>query len=96
MATYKLQLIQTKNGTLLLEGSHPGATLKYYDVDGEGGEATSISFAPWNQEVKTFENVQTDTYEDDDTDSFWSALNTVLTSAREQGIELPAHNALDA
>lgn len=94
--TYKLQLIQTKDGTLLLEGSHSGETLEYYDVDGEGGEATSVSFTPWNQEVKTFSNVATDTYEDDDTDSFWSALSTVLASAREQGIELPAHNALDA
>lgn len=88
----KLTLIRNEKGNLLLEGREPGEELEYYDVDGEGGRATKISFAPWNQEIAPVAGVATAEYESDD-DSFWSALETVLTSARATGVELPDYAA---
>lgn len=90
--SYELELVATKDG-LLLQGSKPGEELEYYDVDGEGGKATKISFTPWNQEVRAIEGVKTASYDSDDEDSFWSALETVLTSAREKGVSLPDYAA---
>lgn len=92
---YTLSLIRTKEGNLLLEGRCPGETLEYYAVDGEGGPATSINFAPWNQAITYVHEVETADYEGEDTESFWNALTTVLQSARDKGIELPDYNALD-
>lgn len=93
MANYTLTLIKTESG-LLLEGKAPGKELEYYDVDGEGGKATKISFAPWNQDYKPVKGVKTSTYDGDDSDSFWSALSTVLESAQAKGVKLPSHAAV--
>lgn len=86
-----LTLIRNEKGELLLEGREPGEELEYYDLDGEGGKATKISFTPWNQETAPVEGVETAEYTNDDT--FWSALEIILTSARAAGVELPDYAA---
>ncbi|MCI0488940.1 MAG: hypothetical protein L0229_20300 [Blastocatellia bacterium] len=88
-----LTLIKTENGSLLLEGSGPNGELEYYDLDGEGGEATKISFTPWGDNLVTVEGIETAEYDDDDNDSFWTALETVLSSARAAGVKLDDHAA---
>lgn len=88
----KLQLIHTSNG-LLVEATAPGEEIEFYDVSGEGGKASQIAFAPWNQHTYPIEGVDTAEYNPEDTDSFWYALQLVLTSARNQGIALPDHAA---
>lgn len=90
---YTLTLIKTDSG-LLLEGKAPGKELEYYDVDGEGGKATKVGFAPWNQDYKPVAGVKTATYDGDNTDSFWSALSTVLKSAQAKKVELPDYAAV--
>jgi hypothetical protein len=92
MAKMKLTLIKTKSG-LLLEGRAPGKELEFYDVDGEGGKATKISFAPWNEDYKPVAGVKTATYDSEDTDSFWSALSIVLNSAKKK-VTLPDYAAV--
>ena len=72
--SFKLELVKTENGSLLLQGSCPGETLEYYDV--EGGKATSISFAPWNQTLTYFPNVQHAKYDA-------SADDTIQTLGRK-------------
>jgi len=88
-----LTLVQNDKGDLLLEGREPGQELEYYDLDGEGGKATKVSFAPWNQAVIVVEGVATAEYDGEDIDSFWSALEGVLTSARAAGVQLPDYAA---
>jgi hypothetical protein len=90
----ELTLIKTEDGAFLLEGSQPGLELEFYDVDGEGGKATKISFAPWNQEYERVPGVVTATYWEGDTDSFWNALTAVLESAQVAVVPLPGHAAI--
>lgn len=87
----RLSLIQTQNG-LLLERNEPGEELEYYDLDGEGGPATKTSLTPWNEEYQYVAGVVSVDY-DDDSDSFWCALQTVLESARANGVDLPEYAA---
>jgi len=89
----KLTLIQTEKG-LLLEGREPGKELEFYDLDGEGGKATKVSFTPWNEDYKAVAGVETATYDSEDTDSFWSALSTILESAKAKKVKLPDYAAV--
>lgn len=93
MAKMTLTLINTEKG-VLLEGRAPGEELEFYDVDGEGGKATKISFAPWNQDYRPVKGVKTATYDSADTDSFWSALSIVLKSAQKNKVTLPDYAAV--
>lgn len=46
-------------------------------------------FAFGNGSWEIVDGVVTDDYDPEDTDTFWSALDTVLKSAKAQGIRLP-------
>ena len=91
--TFKLEMVRTEKGTLLLQGYNPSEELEYYDLCGEGGKESKISFAPWDQELSSVPHVATAEYDDDDSSSFWAALKTVLTSARAAGVLLPEYAA---
>jgi hypothetical protein len=84
MAT--LNLVQTDSGGYLVQGSDDpthNADFSLYSLDGEGGDP----FLFGNQSWQIVEGVKSAEY--DDTDSFWSALDAVLTSAKARGIKLP-------
>lgn len=79
---FKLELVKTESGDLLLKGYCPGETLEFYDLDGEGGKADKITFTPWNQELEAIEGVTSSEYETEDDDSFWTAFEEVIESAK--------------
>ena len=86
MAT--LHLVRFENGDLALQGTgdrSPNANLSLFDVDGEGGDP----FAFGNREWEIVAGVESSEYDPADTDSFWSAQQAVIDSARQAGIELP-------
>lgn len=86
MAT--LNLVRCDNGDLLLQGlgdRSQNADFSLFDVDGEGGDP----FAWGNREWKIVEGVASSEYDPNDSDSFWSAQEEVIESARAAGIELP-------
>ncbi len=91
MAT--LTLCRFDGGSLVLQGSGDktrNAYFSLFEVDGEGGDP----FAFGNQTWTPIEGVATAEYDpQSDDDGFWHALQTVLESAREHGIELPEHAA---
>lgn len=90
MAT--LNLVKTSKGSYLVQGTDDptrNADFSLYDLDGEGGDP----FAFGNQTWEIVEGVESAEYDPEDSDTFWSALETVLTSARAQGIELPEYAA---
>lgn len=86
MAT--LHLVRFGDGTLALQGTgdpSQNADFSLYDLDGDGGDP----FAFGNQEWEIVDNVEASDYDSTDSDSFWSAQQDVIESAREAGIALP-------
>ena len=61
------------------------ADFSLFDLDGEGGDP----FAFGNREWEIVAGVDLEEYDPQDSDSFWTAQQAVIDSAREAGIELP-------
>lgn len=89
MAT--LHLVKTDSETdpqYLLQGTgdrSQNADFSLYACDGEGGDPFSHGVGSW----EIVDGVASDDYNPEDSDTFWAALDTVLKSAKTQGIRLP-------
>lgn len=86
MAT--LNLVRDTEGNLFLQGTgdpSQNAGFSLFDVDGEGGDP----FAWGNREWTVVPNVASAEYDPEDSDTFWSAQQAVVESARAAGVELP-------
>jgi len=89
MAT--LHLVKTDSGNYLLQGTGDpsrNADFSLYALDGEGGDPFYFGNQKW-EIVEGVESAEYDTEGEFSSDSFWNALEEVLTSAKAQGIDLP-------
>jgi len=83
-----LSLVRDADGNLFLQGaSDPSqnADFSLFDVDGEGGDP----FAWGNRTWEIVHGVSSCEYDPEDSDSFWTAQQSVIESARKAGVELP-------
>lgn len=81
-----MQLVKTDDGRFLLQGDGvptANADFALYDLDGEGGDPFGV--AP-NQRWSIVDGVPGQEYDPEDSDTFWGAVEDVVTAARDAGI----------